>query len=198
MPRKRSYPKAIHYTVPLGNKICKRIRSTDKSMEEICKEEGFPSHQTVLKWANSKDKRFATFVEEYTEAYKIRVNNWVEERDRLSRETILPKTPKQIADEFECWVETTEGRKKYDDKLVANYVRIDQRARESQHKLRIDTLTKNIGQVAFVYDRRYTEKKQVEHTGEVNQGIVMLDYKSMLESQQAEEKLINGEVLDNE
>ena len=162
----------VDYTEEIGKKVCEHIATSSKSLKAISKLKGMPSSYTITKWASDKDK--PEFKKAYEDAYRVRVNNWVEERDELSRESVLPLSPKKIADKYDLWYdartpkEVEEGAQErliYDLRLVNKYVSEDTKSRQNHIRQRIDTLTRNIGQIAAMYDRRFVEQKNV--TGKI-------------------------------
>lgn len=176
------------YSSQIADTICVQIATTNKSMKEIAKylnRKGIKlTWTTIVKWA-CDEKKYPEFVKAYEKAYKVRANLWAEERDALSREEITIPNPEEIADKYKLWTdqrtkaERRQGKpevKGYDIRLVNKFLDQHIKKQENQIKRRIEVLTKNIGQLAQMHDRRYTSKYEVDnkHSGKVEGGAITM------------------------
>jgi len=180
---KRNY---IPYTFELGQKICKLI-TEGISPSKIEKMEGMPSRSSIIKWSRDTEGK-PDYCKAYTDAYKVLVNLWIEERDELSDVIVVPLTPDEVIEKYD--LSSAE-----ENSVIMNYMRTDVATREKQLKNRLDALTKNIGQIAHIFDERFIEQKRVENTGSITHDIpalTMVDYGKL---QNNEPKAIEGEVI---
>lgn len=193
-----------HFSKKLGKLICKYIATTDMSLREIAKhlkeKDGISvSYQTISLWTTQEDKK--EFAKSYNEAYKARVRNWVEERDNLSKAEVTIPTPTEIADKYKLYrdVRTAAERKagapprmEADVRLVNKYLDQETKKQENAIKRRLEILTRNIGQIAAIYDKRYTSKYEVEGNVKGTQEMIVMNQYVLPE----QPKDIQGEVVD--
>lgn len=138
-PKKKGKPGAPEkYTQELADKICEQIATTTNSLRTICKGDGMPSVDTVLRWIRADKEGFR---ERYARAKE-------EQADFMGEEMI------EIADDgTNDYMTITKGDISYnvEDKEVT-----------SRSKLRVETRKWLMGKLK---PKKYGEKLDMELTG---------------------------------
>lgn len=170
----------LRYTPELGKEICRLIRQ-GYTVSDISEMEGMPGRTTIWRWSFDTESK-PDFCKEFEDAYRIIVQLWMAERDELSEYKPPLLTPKEVIDKYDLGFMSEEdmyGNPKIDKNLILQYMRADQKKAADDIRRRIEALTRNIGQVAFMFDKRFarTSSKELREMMDTP-SVVMIDYMS--------------------
>ncbi len=129
------------YSPEMGELICAKIAS-GKTLSEICRKQGMPARQTVLRWR----REHSGFDTEYTRARVDQMENWGDDCVEIADDDTL---------------DTLDSVDKQ-----GNSIQVPNHANVQRDRLRIDTRKFMMSKIAR---HIYGERVEHEHSGEIHQ-----------------------------
>ncbi|HEX8385687.1 MAG TPA: hypothetical protein VF576_05865 [Rubricoccaceae bacterium] len=105
----------VPFTEALGDDVCTRIAGGE-SLRAICKDEGYPSVSSVMRWLASEAPEHVAFREQYARAHEEQADAFVQDMVRIADEAAQAMAGLEYAKlqiETRKWVAGKQRPKKY-------------------------------------------------------------------------------------